>query len=60
MNKKQRVRYQIKEAMSRNGAGAPRNTDILQVADKYHLSTAAAGGLRAKLIFAGPPTLKFW
>ena len=60
MNKKQRVRYQIKEAMSRNVAGAARNTDIKQVNDKYHLSTAAAGSLRAKVIFAGPPTLKYW
>lgn len=60
MTKKQRIRWNITEAMSRNTAGAARNTDIKQVADKYHLSTAAAGQLRAKVIFVGPPTKKFW
>ena len=60
MTKKQRIRYDIKEAMSRNVAGANRNTAIKEVNDRYHLSTAAAGSLRAKVIFVGPPTLKWW
>ena len=60
MTKKQRIRYDIKEAMSRNAAGAGRNTAIKEVNDRYHLSTAAAGSLRAKVIFTGPPTLKYW
>jgi uncharacterized protein YdbL (DUF1318 family) len=60
MTKKQRIRYDVAEAMSRNAAGAARNTDLKQVADRYHLSTDAAGQLRAKVIFAGPPTKKFW
>jgi hypothetical protein len=60
MTKKQRIRYDIKEAMTRNVAGANRNTAIKEVNDRYHLSTAAAGSLRAKVIFVGPPTLKYW
>ena len=60
MNKKQRIRYDIKECMTRNVAGAGRNTAIKKVNDRYHLSTASAGSLRAKVILVGPPTLKFW
>lgn len=60
MTKKQRIRYDIKEAMSRNAAGANRNTAIKEVNDRYHLSTASAGSLLAKVIFVGPPTLKYW
>ena len=60
MTKKQRIRYDIAEAMSRDAAGAARNTNIIQVNDRYHLSTANGGSLRAKIIFAGPPTKKFW
>ena len=60
MTKKQRINYFIREALARNGAGAARNTDIIQWADKFHLSTAAAGQLRAEVIFVGPPTRRFW
>lgn len=60
MTRKQRIRYDIREAMTRNVAGAARNTAIKEVADRYYLSTAAAGSLRAKVIFVGPPALKFW
>ena len=60
MTKKQRIRYDIWECMSREAAGAGRNTMIKEVNDKYHLSTAAAGSLRAKLMFVGPPARKFW
>ena len=60
MTKKQRIRYDIGETMSRDAAGAARNTNIKQVNDRYHLSTAAAGSLRAKVIFANAPTKKFW
>jgi len=60
VNKKQRTRWDVWECMSRNVAGAGRNTALVKVAKKYDLSTAAAGSLRARVIFAGPPTLKFW
>jgi hypothetical protein len=60
VNKKQRIRYDIWECMSREAAGAGRNALILKVNNKYALSTASGGSLRAKLIFSGPPTKKFW
>jgi len=60
MNKKQRIRYDIKEAMARNVAGAGRNTAIKEVNDRYHLSTASGGSLRARVMFTGPPPLKWW
>ena len=60
MTKRQRIRAGVAEAMSRNVAGAGRNTALSKVADKYMLSTAAAGSLRASVIFVGPPTKKFW
>lgn len=60
MNKKQRVRWEVGTGMRLYAAGANRNTYIKKVNDRFHLSTAAAGSLRAKVIFAGPPTLKFW
>ena len=60
MNKKQRIRRDVQEAMSRNAAGAGRNTALKKINDRYHLSTAAAGSFRAKVIFSGPPTKKFW
>jgi hypothetical protein len=60
MTKRQHVRWQVQEAMSRNAAGAGRNTALKKVADRFHLSTAAAGQLRAEVIFAQAPTKKFW
>lgn len=60
MTKRQRINHEIREAMARNVAGANRNTAIKEVNDRYHLSTAAAGSLRAKVLFVGPPTRKYW
>lgn len=60
MTKTQRIRRDVQEAMARNAAGAARNTDLKQIADRYHLSTAAKGQLRARCILVGPPTRKFW
>lgn len=60
MTKKARIRRDVQEAMARNAAGAGRNTALKKIADRYALSTASAGSLRAKVIFVGPPTRKFW
>lgn len=60
MTKRQRINYEIREAMARNAAGAGRNTAIKEVNDRYHLSTDSAGSLRAKVMFIGPPTRKYW
>ena len=60
MKKRNRIAYLVGEAMRLNAAGAARNTDLKQIADRYMLSTATSGSLRARCIFVGPPTRKFW
>jgi hypothetical protein len=60
VTKKARIRWAVWECMSRNAAGAGRNTALVKVAKKYDLSTATSGSLRAKVVMHGPPTKKFW